>query len=61
MWPWEAFNWGAFWAMVAAGIVLLIPSAVLLNIAVAEIVGELRALRQEDETEPRSHVMPLPD
>jgi len=21
MWPWEAFNWGVFWAVVAAGIV----------------------------------------
>ena len=24
MWPWEAFNWGVFWAIIAAGIVYFV-------------------------------------
>ena len=23
MWPWEAFNWGVFWAILAAGVIYL--------------------------------------
>jgi len=44
MWPWEAFNWGVFWAVVAAGIVL----AVLLLLG--SFLGRLLMDIREDAT-----------
>jgi len=36
MWPWQAFDWGVFWAVVAAGAVyLLIANAI--NLAIYEL------------------------
>jgi ABC-type arginine transport system permease subunit len=24
MWPWQAFDWGVFWAIIAAGVIYLV-------------------------------------
>jgi hypothetical protein len=29
MWPWEAFNWGVFWAIIAAGVIYVIVENII--------------------------------
>jgi ABC-type arginine transport system permease subunit len=29
MWPWQAFDWGVFWAIIAAGVIYLIISNIV--------------------------------
>ena len=36
MWPWQAFDWGVFWAVIAAGIIYL-AVANLINLAIYEL------------------------
>jgi uncharacterized paraquat-inducible protein A len=36
MWPWEAFDWGVFWAILAAGIIYFIIANVF-NLAIYEL------------------------
>jgi hypothetical protein len=36
MWPWQAFDWGAFWAIIAAGSVYLVIANII-NLAIYEL------------------------
>jgi hypothetical protein len=36
IWPWQAFDWGVFWAIVAAGVVYLIIANII-NLAIYEL------------------------
>jgi ABC-type arginine transport system permease subunit len=36
MWPWQAFDWGVFWAIIAAGVIYLIVANVI-NLIVYEV------------------------
>ena len=36
MWPWQAFDWGVFWAIIAAGTIYAIVANVI-NLAIYEI------------------------
>jgi hypothetical protein len=29
MWPWEAFNWGVFWAILAAALICFVVGVVI--------------------------------
>jgi hypothetical protein len=36
MWPWQAFDWGVFWAIIAAGIIYLIIANII-SLAIYEL------------------------
>jgi hypothetical protein len=36
MWPWQAFDWGVFWAIMAAGAIYFVV-ANLINLAIYEL------------------------
>jgi hypothetical protein len=36
VWPWQEFNWGVFWAIVAAGAIYLIVANII-NLAVYQL------------------------
>jgi hypothetical protein len=39
VWPWQEFNWGVFWAIIAAGLIYL-TVANIFNFIVAKLTAE---------------------
>ena len=61
MFPWEAFNWGVFWAVVAAGLVLIAAWFLVTFIlgAVAESYDQ-KEQRRTRKPSPPTKVYPVP-
>ena len=36
MWPWQVFDWGVFWAIIAAGVIYLILANII-NLLIARL------------------------
>jgi len=39
MWPWQAFDWGVFWAIIAAGLIYLVIANIF-NLVISELTKE---------------------